>query len=106
MNKFSINLKLPFAIQSEAVINPQNGYKYTKRITQEFKDLQQFARENSIYMNAKDDEIVTEINGKPLYKNIWINLNTEFIKEDILNKLTGMIYKAFNSQTPTKFNFE
>lgn len=105
MNKLSINVKLPFAIQSDAITNPKNGYKYTKRITQEFKDFQQYCKDKSIFFNGKDEEGEKKV-GDLLYKNIWINLNPEFVEQGIVNGLMTFIYKVFANQTVTRFDFE
>ena len=105
MNKLSINIKLPYAIQSEPVINPKNGYKYVKRITQEFKDFQQYCKDKSLFFNGKEDEGEKKV-GDFLYKNIWINVNPEFVDQGTINGLMTFIYKTFMKQTTTKFDFE
>lgn len=105
MNKISINLKIPFAIQSPIIINPQNGYNYTKRITKEYKDLQQYCKDKSIFFNTKDEEGEKK-DGELHYKSLWININPEYVEQGIINGLMTFVYKVFSTQTPTKHSFE
>ena len=105
MNKMSLNLQIPFAVACTQVINPHNGLKYSKRVTEEFKRLQDFCRENSVFMRQTD---VDERGPNPElhYKNLWININPDFVKKEIINGIFECAYNCIDKQTTTKFVFE
>lgn len=104
MSKVNISFNIPFAVKSEPKINPINGYKYTKRITLEFKKLQEYARGKGLVFSQKD---VPENDNNPShlhYKNIFISLNMGFFTD--FTELFNLISACFSTQTPSKHAFE
>lgn len=102
MHKISINIRLPFAVQSDEVVNPMNGNKYIKRVTQEYKDLTDYLKENNIPFNSKDADLDENV----FHKNIWINNNVKYANPKILSVALDKIFDCLKTQTPTAHAFE
>lgn len=106
MNKVAFSFTLPFAIKGEAVINPANGYRYTKRILQEYNDFMSACKNESIYVkqNRVKEEDVED--NSLLYISVWINVDLDFVKVESLNKILDAVKTSYASKTPTKHSFE
>ena len=104
--RYSINCNIPMAVACVNLVNPNNGCIYNKRITQEYKELQDFCKIADIYLGEGKEKIKLNESNGIFSRDTWIRINPAYMTVTNLNKLNILIFNAISNQTPVPYSWE